>query len=146
MSRISTSSSGGNVNIQGTDGSPITTTGGALDVNVVSSASSTAMCLYNETTGVAMGASTSILTYTVPSGKTLSLNRLLMSSDSISTIEVDINGVANAKARICYTNYNITLDYNDLLLSAGTVITLMATNNSLQGAASFNATLQGALQ
>lgn len=33
MSRISTSSSGGNVNIQDTDGNPITATNGALNVN-----------------------------------------------------------------------------------------------------------------
>lgn len=39
MSRISTSSSGGNVNIQDTNGNPITSTGGALDVNVISEGS-----------------------------------------------------------------------------------------------------------
>lgn len=34
MARISTSSSGGNVNIQDTNGNPITSTGGALNVNI----------------------------------------------------------------------------------------------------------------
>ena len=36
MARISTSSTGGNVNIQDTNGNPITSTGGALNVNIES--------------------------------------------------------------------------------------------------------------
>lgn len=35
MARISTSSAGGNVNIQDTNGNPLTSTGGALNVNAV---------------------------------------------------------------------------------------------------------------
>lgn len=39
MSRISTSSSGGNVNIQDTNGNPINASGGAVDVNVINTSS-----------------------------------------------------------------------------------------------------------
>lgn len=140
MARISRSSSGGSVNIQDSDGNPITSTGGALDVNVETGG--TPLTSYNEVTGVAMGASAAVLTYTVLPGQTLSISRVLISSDSISTIELQIDSVTQAKARLCYTNYNLTLDYPDSL-AAGTVITVTATNNSNQGTASFNATLLG---
>lgn len=148
MSRIGTSSTGGNVNIQDTSGNPITSSDGAVNVNVVNSSptSGTPISVYNEITNVAMASSATVLTYTVPNGDTLQLNSIQISSDSISTIEVDINGSANAKGRLCYTNYNLTFGYNSLTLAAGTIIAILATNDSLQGAASFNATMQGALQ
>jgi hypothetical protein len=146
MARISTSSTGGNVNIQDTDGNPIYSSNGALDVNVVSTgAGGSAISAYNEITNVAMGSSATVLTYTVPTGKTLSISRVLMSSDSIGIIEVDIAGSANAKGRFSYTAYNIDFEYDGYQIASGTVITVVATNSSLQGVASFNATLQGTL-
>jgi len=150
MSRISTSSSGGSVNIQDSNGNALNSTNGALDVNVVSSgAGGTTISLYNEITNVAMAASATILTYTVPNGSTLNLTRILSSSDSIGTIEVDLNGVANAKGRLTYTYFNTEFNYlngqNGFSVPAGTVISVTGTNSSLQGVASFNATLQGVL-
>lgn len=147
MARIGTSSNGGNVNIQDSSGNPLNSTMGALNVNVVSSGSSgTSINLYNEVTGVAMNASSSVLTYTVPPTNTLTLNRVQVSSDSISTVEIDLDSSPSAKGRICYTNYNLNFGYDNLSLPAGTIITVTAVNNSLQGSASFNATLQGVLQ
>lgn len=147
MARISTSSSGGNVNIQDTNGNAINSSGGALDVNIVSSGpSGTAISVYNEVTSIAMNATSNVLTYTVGIGQTLTLSRVSASSDSISTIEVDFDSIANAKSRLGYANYNTIFEYGNLLLFAGTIITVIATNNSTQGVASFNATLQGTLQ
>lgn len=146
MARISTSSSGGNVNIQDTNGNEITSSSGALNVNVVSQgAAGTGISLYNEITGIAIGASSVILTYTVPPGQQFSLDQVLVSSDSLSTIEIEIDGSTNTKGRISYMEYNLSFDYKTLEIASGIVINLIATNNSLQGVASFNATLQGVL-
>jgi hypothetical protein len=146
MARISTSSTGGNVNIQDTNGNPITATDGSLNVNVTGTGTSgTPISSYNEITSVAINATVTVLTYTVPSNQSLTLARVLISSDSISTIQLEIDGITNAKARFSYTLYNIDLAYGSYVLPSGTVITVVATNNSPQGTASFNATLQGAL-
>jgi hypothetical protein len=126
-------------------GNPIGSTDGALNVNIVDNISGTTISLYNEITNTAMNSISNILTYTVPSSQSLQLNKIIVSSDSISTIELDFNGAPNAKGRLCYTDYNLTLGYNNLLLTSGTVIVIKGTNNSLQGVASFNATLQGTL-
>jgi len=148
MSRISTSSTGGNVNIQDTNGNPLNSTSGALDVNIVSSVSSgTTLSQYNEVTNVAIGSSTTVLTYTVPAASTLNLTRIDFSSDSVALVEVEFNSAINAKRRIYYTDFNTRFEYNNTQggyqLAAGTVVTVVATNNSLNSVASFNATLQG---
>jgi len=122
------------------------TSGGAIDVNVVSTGSSgTVINQYNEVTSVAMGSSATVLTYTVPNGNTFDLTAIEASSDSISIIVININGATNAKQRTFYTNYNLYFPFYNLSLVAGTVITVVATNESLQGFASFNASLQGSL-
>lgn len=146
MARISTSSSGGNVNIQDTNGNPITSTGGSLNVNVTSSESSgTAVVTYNEITGLAINSSSTVLTYTVPPGNTLSLNRIDCSCDSIGIFIVTMNSTTTDKKRIYYTDFNLSFEYN-IYITEGTVITVSATNTSLTGTGSFNATLKGTLK
>jgi hypothetical protein len=132
-----------NVTIVEGGNTAIVTPGGALEVSVVPDG--TPISQYNEVTGVAMNSSVVILTYTVPVGYTLQLNAVEASSDSIGVIELDFNGVANNKGRLCYTDYNLRFGYNNYSLAAGTVVNIVGTNYSLQGAASFNATLQGLL-
>lgn len=146
MARISTSSSGGVVSIQDTNGNPITSSSGAINVNVINTGvAGVSISLYNEVSSIAMGASSNILTYTVPINQIFTLKRINISSDSISTIELDLNGTTNSKGRITYTQFNLSMIYDSYQVISGTVITLIATNNSLQGVASFNATLQGVL-
>lgn len=148
MSRIFSSSSGSTeTNIRDSVGNPITTTAGSLNVNITGeTAGGTAISEYNEVTAVAMAATMTVLTYTVPPGQTLYLDRVLLSSDSVSTFTLNFDSVPNAKARISYTDFNKSLEYNAFELPAGTVVTLIATNNSSLGPASFNGTLQGVLQ
>jgi hypothetical protein len=140
---VNSTGGGGSSNVSIVEGgnTAVVTPGGALEVSVVPNG--TPISQYNEVTGVAMNASVTILTYTVPIGHTLQLNAIEASSDSISTIELDLNGTANAKGRLCYTNYNLRFGYNNYSLAAGTVVNIVGTNYSLQGVASFNATLQG---
>jgi len=146
MARISSSSSTGILSIQDSNGNPITASGGSLNVNITGSASTgTFISEYNEVTAVAIAASANVLTYTVPPGQTLALSRVLVSSDSVATVQITFDSAINAKERLTFTSFNTTFTYDAYPLAAGTVITLTAINNSAQGPASFNATLQGVL-
>lgn len=147
MSRVQSSSSASTVGIKDAAGNPLTSTGGALDVNVVSSAANgITLSNYNEVTNVAMGATVSILSYTVPSGQTLNVSQILTSSDSIGIVVIELDGIINSKIRFSYaTGYNESLNYYNYEAVAGTVLNIFGTNSSLQGVASFNATLQGVL-
>lgn len=120
---------------------------GSINVNVEMGPPvvSTTISIYNEVTGIAIGASQLVLTYTVPGGQTLTLSRVQFSSDSNSTVEIDFNGVTNGKRRLYYTYFNTDFVYENLILAAGTVINVMATNQSTQSVANFSATLQGAI-
>lgn len=155
MGRVTSSSSSGTVSIQGTDGGPITATDGAVNVNVVSTAPSLpteTLSIYAEVDGVALGASSIVLSYTVPVDMNLYLNKVLVSSDSIAQFDLEFDGVTNARKRISYTGFNETFDYSlngeigGYKVVSGTVITIVGTNQSPNGPASFNVTLQGVQQ
>lgn len=152
MARIGRSSSGGNVNIQDTNGLPLTSSGGGLDVNVISSTPSfpqETLSNYSEVSDVAAGATITVLTYTVPSGLTLYLNKILVSCDQISQIDLEFDGSTNARKRLSYTLFNETFDYSlngnigGYKLISGTIVTVIGTNLNGSDTANFNATLQG---
>lgn len=145
MARLGQSSSGGLVSIQDTNGNPLTSTGGALNVNVSSSAPGTGINVYNEVTGVPINVSAIVLSYTVPVGNTLNLSQIEFSSDSICTAFVTIDSVVNDKKRVYYSVFNLSFDYYNIYISSGSVVTIQATNNTQMGSASFNATLKGIL-
>lgn len=100
---------------------------------------------YNEVTGVAMGASQTVLTYTVPPGSTFTLTQIVYSGDSIATVEISIDGDTTNKGRITYTEYNGLFSFANYPIPENVTLNIVATNFSLQGAGSFNATLQGVL-
>lgn len=144
MARISTSSSGGNVNIQDTSGNAINSTSGALDVNVVSGGvSGVPVAIYQASTGVAMGATSMVFSYTVPIDTILAINNISISSDSVSEWDVEINNVLNAKKRISYLQWNEAFQYGGYQLQSGDSIKVFGINNSTQGVAEFNVTLIG---
>lgn len=155
MARIQSSSSASTVGIKDTAGNALTSSNNALDVNVISTTPSfpqETLSLFFEVSGVATGASSTILTYTVPVGQTLYLNKVLISGNNISTFDLDFNSVTNARKRLTYTVFNETFDYSlngnigGYQLTTGTIVTVVATNVSTGGLADFNATIQGVLQ
>ncbi len=147
MGRVTSSSSGGNVNIQDTYGNPLTSTGGSLNVNITGdSASSTAILHYAEVDSVAMGGTSTILTYTVPAGKTLTFNKINVSSTSICSFELDINGSTSQILRVGFGGpYNEVFDLTGYSVPTGTVVLIKGTNFSQNDLATFDATLIGSL-
>lgn len=155
MARINSSSSTGTVSIQDTAGNPLTSGDGALNVNVVSTTPSfpqQTLSNFSEVASVAMGATVTILSYTVPAGLTLYLNKILVSSDGIAQMDLEFNGMTNARKYLSYTLFNETFDYSlngnigGYELVSGTVVTVVGTNLSPSTVANFNATLQGVQQ
>lgn len=142
MARLGTSSSGGVVSIQGTDGSPITTTGGAINVAV----SAPNLVQYSETDNIAIGSSSDVLSYTVPPGNSLSLGRVMVSATSVSSFQCMIDGSAVGVVRLGYAGtYNETFIFDGYALAAGTTLLIRATNFSQNDLATFNVTMIGSL-
>lgn len=112
----------------------------------------TVLNIFNEITSVAIGAEQTILTYTVPVGKTLNLAFIAAESDSVSIIRVKQNGVTIGKDRIALaSDYSVNLSFqtdNNVCLKflAGNVITVTGFNASSMGVAEFSARLVGYLQ
>lgn len=128
---------------------------GAINVNVISTTPSfpqETLSTYSEVGAVASGATATVLTYTVPTGLTLYLNKVVVSSDGIAQMDLEFNGTTNSRKRLSYTLFNETFDYSlngnigGFKLVAGTIITVIGINLSPGSIANFNATLQGVLQ
>lgn len=137
MSRISTSSAGGNVNIQDTNGNPITATAGSLNVNVVDTAFGTqnVRVLYNETAAVAVGIETTINTYTAPSGVTSYLLSILSSGENRGTFNVYNNASLLDRQYTNVTQLTSNFDYQTgsstvpgLIIAVGNVLTVTTVN------------------
>lgn len=151
MARIGRSSSGGNVNIQDTNGNPITSSSGSLNVNIGSGVIYTTYSQYGEQDNVAQNASEIIITYTTPSTGIFYLTKILYSSDGIGQIEVQLNSATLSIQRLSYGTYNGDFDYSfspvpGINIPASTIITILGTNTSPNGPSTFNATLIGVVQ
>lgn len=123
---------------------------GSINTNVTVTpvAQGDAISSYNEVTSVASGILTTILTYTVPIGKTFYLNRADISGTNISEYTIQLNSVVNNKKRTFYGNLNENFDYtmggneNGFPIVTGTIVTITTMHNR-PSLGDFNARLQG---
>lgn len=157
MSRVTSSSSTGTVTVAGGDvnvdlhdgaGNPITSTGGALDVNV-SGGAATIVNTYNEINSVPVAVETTIVSYLV--NNTISfLQSVSASGSNIGEIRVYVNATVIDKRYLYYTSFNVYFDYKTFLTSApgnlianGSTIYVKGVNNGQSvDTCSFNATIQ----
>ena len=116
MSRVTSSSSSSKVTILDGNGNAITSSN---PLNVSVGAAGTVVTIYQSSTGVAMGSTTTVLSYTIPSATTLALDNVMISSDSISTWDVQINNVLNSRKRLSYLEFNQQFNYGGFQLNAG---------------------------
>lgn len=149
---INVNSGGGgssNVNIHDSTGGNLTSTGGALNVNVVnSSAAYTPAYAYNEITNVAVGIETTITTYTVTSVNGAYLQLIGSSGQNIGEIRIYKNNIIIDKNYLYYTGFNVNFDYRasvsgtpGVSLDTGDIIYVKGLNNSV-GTCNFNAKIQ----
>jgi len=99
--------------------------------------------MFSSTSGVAMGSSSLVFSYTVPSGTLLSLSTVMISSDSVSQWDIQFNSVLNARKRLTYGLWNDIFNYDNYVLNSGDSIKIIATNNSQESVAEFDVTLIG---
>lgn len=137
MSRVTSSSSTGTVSIQDTNGNPITSTDGALNVTVSGSVgvSYTLIPTYNEITNVASGIESTIVTYTVPLTNSFFLTKILTSGTDVAEFRLYLNSTIIDKRYTSFTEYNTKFEFDvasqatGLKLNAGDVLVVTAIQN-----------------
>lgn len=99
---------------------------------------------YGSVSSVANGISTTVLSYTVPAGKTLLLSKVEVSGCNVAEYSVTINAVTKGVRRTYWGNFNADFEYNDLSVATGLVVLIKVIHNRPL-AGDFDATLIGAL-
>lgn len=85
---------------------------GSINVEVVSGTTGTYKNIFNEQSAIASGATVSLVTYTVPVGKTAILERVAVSGENIAKYEVFINGNKIDASRTYFgAQLNTSFDY-----------------------------------
>jgi hypothetical protein len=93
--------------------------------------------LFGSITSVASGVLTTILSYTVPIGKTDYLGQIEVSGDNIAEFDIYINSVLNARQRTYFGGeLNTVFEYNmdsqlGFILNAGDIIQVKVIHNRL---------------
>lgn len=101
--------------------------------------------LYNEISAAVPASTSTVLTYTVPVGKTLEITSGTISGDNISKYTVEVNSsVVNTK-RSTWTKFNVDFDIINYELSAGDTLTIKAENKG-DSNSDYEATLIGVLK
>lgn len=148
MSRVQSSSSASSVNIKDSAGNPLTSTGGALDVNVSGGSAYGIGYVYNEVTNISPGIETTIATYTVLGPNPSYLQIIGSAGQNIGEIRVYKNASVIDKFYLYYTAFNAEFDYRTnvggvpgIELLTGDVILVTGLNNSTS-TCNFNAKIQ----
>lgn len=117
-----------------------------VDAHVVSTNSGTPLFFGGAATSVASGVESTILSYTVPNGNSLSIENITVSSDNVSSFKVLVDNNVVAIQRTYFTQLNARFEFSACLkmLAAQTVqLKAMHTRSSL---ADFNGYLVGNLE
>lgn len=113
--------------------------------------------IFNTSASVIPNSETDVLTYTVPTGTVLYLVRAEVASSNLGIIHIKVDGTINRSRYLNWTSFIAEFNYGGLslgsqaigsvlALTAGTVVTLSATNTSPDlDLADYQAYLQGTL-
>lgn len=115
-----------------------------LSVVLIPSTSDTSVNEYSEISSLASGSLTTILSYTVPVGKTLFLNHIEVSGGNIAKYQVEINSIVKGTRRTYWGNFNSDFYYNKQKILSGIIIKVSVIHTR-PIVADFNATLLGTL-
>jgi hypothetical protein len=120
MSRVTSSSSTGTVSIQDTAGNPLTSTSGALDVNIVAAPANNinVIAVYNEVSAVASGIETTVATYINNNVTTNFLVRIETSGTNIAEYRLYRNASIIDKKYSEFTQLNTVFEYSTADTSA----------------------------
>lgn len=99
---------------------------------------------YNNISSLTSGVLTTILTYTVPVGKTLAIEKVEVSGCNVADYTVDIDGTNKGKRRTYFGNFNADFEYKGFQVATGLVIRVRVIH-SRPTVGDFDATLIGSL-
>lgn len=128
----------GNVTIQDDDGDELNiNSDGSINVNILPSTSgdNTVRNTFGVASAVPGGATTTIVTYTCPTGVRALLQRSVCSGTNKGDYTLAVNGVTQSILRTYYSGeFNVTFDFttgqeNGLVLEAGDVVTVKILHN-----------------
>jgi hypothetical protein len=117
-------------------------TGTTIDVEF--SVSGTQVNVYNEINSLAGLATSDIINYIIPIGKTFKINNINFSGENKSVFLLSINGITHSKFRTYFNDYNGTFNTNNLIFNAGDNIKVIA-ENKRNSVSDYNANIQGVL-
>jgi hypothetical protein len=99
---------------------------------------------FNEVNSVASAASATVLTYTIPTGQSLTINGVNVSGENIAVYTLLIDSVVFDKVRTYFTNYNTSFNIDNITATAGQTIEIEV-ENFRPTTSDFNANLYGKL-
>lgn len=100
---------------------------------------------YAEVNSVPSSLLTTIATYTVPVGKTMSLRVVEVSGNNLGIYQIEFDTIVKSKKRTYWGKFNETFVFEDQPVSTGTVIRVRVIHTSSM-LGEFNATIIGALK
>jgi len=103
----------------------------------------TSISSFDSVSSVANSVLTDIVTFTVPVGKKLFLDRVEVSGDNIAKYQVDIGGSVNAVKRSYWADFNQDFEWNDFEITAGTVIKVQVEQTSRPDTGDYEARIVG---
>lgn len=107
---------------------------GSINVNTNATPAKTVFNVFNSISSVPNGVLTTILSYTVPVGKTDYLSQIQCSGDNMAQYEIYINGVYSASQRTSLQAFNALFNFSTdseigLSLPSGTVVLVQVIQN-----------------
>jgi len=99
---------------------------------------------YSDISSLASGTLTTILTYTVPVGKTLAMEKVEVSGCNVANYIVEIDGNTKGKRRTYFGNFNADFEYKGLEVATGLIVRVRVIH-SRPTTGNFDATLIGSL-
>jgi hypothetical protein len=99
---------------------------------------------YSDISSLASGTLTTILSYTVPVGKTLAMEKVEVSGCNVADYVVEVDGAIKGKRRTYFGNFNADFDYKGLQVAAGLVVRVRVIH-SRPTTGNFDASLIGSL-
>jgi len=116
-----------------------------LYVFAVAAAGSIGIAEYGSVSAVVNGILTTVLTYTVPAGKTFSLQRVEVSGGNVAIYSVEINSIVKGVRRTYWGNFNANFNFIGVPLVAGAEVKVKVIHYNTSMVSDFDATLLGAL-
>ncbi len=86
--------------------------------------------VFAEVSSIAAALETTVLTYTVPVGKTLNLDRIDGSGENVARYDIYIDSVREARKRSWWTAFNVCFEFHKIELVAGQVLEMKVLHNS----------------